>query len=195
MPRGAKLDENQLTTIKNLITEGVTYSDIGYRFGITRSAISGIAARKGWGLGVKQSNRPKVPARPGEPAPVAMPPKPKFQMLPDEPPPAPKPQPWPEAQKQATQPPAWAPPPLAPAAPELPPIEPAGKSVLLLDLREQHCRWPVNDGAPFRFCGSRKAPKSSYCEHHHRLSLPKASERSAAYTPPKVSAYKFRTLG
>jgi hypothetical protein len=196
--------DEEVALLRDCLVKGMSYGQMLPLFpGKARNALIGKAHRKGF-------HRLTVEAPP-PPTPVATPAAPvqasfkgfKFQMLPDEPAPSRHAfppavdvaQPWPEVQKQATQPPAWAPPPLASAAPELPPIEPAGEGVLLLDLREQHCRWPLNDGGPFRFCGCRKAPKSPYCEYHHRLSLPKVSEKRKPYVPPKVSAYKFRTRG
>lgn len=43
------------------------------------------------------------------------------------------------------------------------------------------CSWPVNDGAPYLFCGHAKLGKYSYCSMHHKLSRGRGtdSERSA----------------
>lgn len=32
------------------------------------------------------------------------------------------------------------------------------------------CQWPINDGSPWRFCGDKKIPGSSYCRDHHERS-------------------------
>lgn len=40
----------------------------------------------------------------------------------------------------------------------------------LVDLDNNHCRWPMGDprAADFGFCGLEKVPGVSYCEHHAR---------------------------
>lgn len=43
--------------------------------------------------------------------------------------------------------------------------EPKGHEVVLLDLREHHCRWPSNTVG--LFCGAPKQDGSVYCPHHH----------------------------
>ena len=34
------------------------------------------------------------------------------------------------------------------------------------ELTNQCCRWPIDDGSKFHFCGASKVPGTSYCEHH-----------------------------
>ena len=53
--------------------------------------------------------------------------------------------------------------------------------VKLVDLRDHHCRFPLgNPGDPaFRFCGLDREGKSSYCEHHRRLSISRYQEIDA----------------
>lgn len=41
----------------------------------------------------------------------------------------------------------------------------------LLDLDENDCRYPMNDGGPYLFCAGVKAEGSSYCEFHRALSF------------------------
>lgn len=43
------------------------------------------------------------------------------------------------------------------------------------------CSWPVNDGAPYLFCGHTRLGRYSYCSMHHKLSRGRGtdSERSA----------------
>lgn len=43
------------------------------------------------------------------------------------------------------------------------------------------CSWPVNDGAPYLFCGHSRLGKYSYCSMHHKISRGRGtdSERSA----------------
>lgn len=38
--------------------------------------------------------------------------------------------------------------------------------VTLLDLKTCSCRWPVNDGNPFLFCGDRAQAGGPYCATH-----------------------------
>lgn len=81
--------------------------------------------------------------------------------------------------------------------PEPPPAEPPIEGgILLMDLREQHCRWPINDGNPYRFCGARKAPGTlSYCAAHlkrHYRHPNAAEDRKAPVAKPKKSAWAFR---
>lgn len=42
------------------------------------------------------------------------------------------------------------------------------RRILLEDLTSTTCKWPVNDGGPFLFCGVSKAfdEKQPYCAHH-----------------------------
>ncbi len=49
----------------------------------------------------------------------------------------------------------------------MPPVE---QMVVLQDLEEWHCRWPINDprSPDFRFCGGKKVFGLPYCEHHVR---------------------------
>ncbi len=50
------------------------------------------------------------------------------------------------------------------------PDEPAPLNLTLLQLGPRNCRWPVNDGGPFRFCGARTAGGGmKYCPYHHEL--------------------------
>jgi hypothetical protein len=32
------------------------------------------------------------------------------------------------------------------------------------------CKWPINNGDPFRFCGAKRQLGSAYCEYHHAVS-------------------------
>ena len=54
----------------------------------------------------------------------------------------------------------------APPEPEeKPPPPPKPRRLTLLQLREHHCRWPVEDN-PFRFCGAYRQSGASYCRYH-----------------------------
>lgn len=76
------------------------------------------------------------------------------------------------------------------------PAEPAPEGgVLLLDLKPQHCRWPINDGGPYRFCGAHKeAGVLPYCAHHRKMRYRRPGDQEArvTYPKPKVSAFNFR---
>lgn len=40
----------------------------------------------------------------------------------------------------------------------------------LLDLDENDCRYPMNEGGPYLFCAEmRRDEKSSYCAFHHDI--------------------------
>lgn len=42
--------------------------------------------------------------------------------------------------------------------------------ISLIELEPGLCKWPVNDGGPYLFCGrDDRSEKSSYCCYHHRL--------------------------
>ena len=58
-------------------------------------------------------------------------------------------------------------------APVPPPAKPAPlKGILLFDLREGHCRWPLGNDRPARlFCGVASVGTSSWCEHHQRIAF------------------------
>jgi hypothetical protein len=58
-------------------------------------------------------------------------------------------------------------------APLPPPAKPAHlKGILLFDLREEHCRWPLGNDRPARlFCGAAAVGTSSWCEHHQRIAF------------------------
>jgi len=43
------------------------------------------------------------------------------------------------------------------------------RGILLDELQPYSCRWPLNDGGPFRFCGCRKLSlKGPYCAEHEK---------------------------
>lgn len=41
----------------------------------------------------------------------------------------------------------------------------------LLDLQCDECKWPMNDGGPFLFCGHPQHAGGAYCEYHHLVSV------------------------
>jgi GcrA cell cycle regulator len=59
------------------------------------------------------------------------------------------------------------------APPETPavtvvPVESATQPCTLMDLQPDSCKWPINDGNPFLFCGAPRRDDGPYCEHHAR---------------------------
>ncbi len=61
--------------------------------------------------------------------------------------------------------------PLRIVPPVPPPAKPAG-GLLLFDLREGHCRWPLGNDRPARlFCGAPSVGMTSWCEHHQRIAF------------------------
>ena len=51
----------------------------------------------------------------------------------------------------------------------------------LIMLTDCRCKWPLNDGGPFLFCGEAKQPSRPYCAYHSTAALGNGtgSERSA----------------
>lgn len=63
-------------------------------------------------------------------------------------------------------------------------IVPARQRKQLLELEDGHCRWPVGDPLKpdFYFCGAKKIPGLSYCEHHARRAFqPPPARRTRIY--------------
>lgn len=48
------------------------------------------------------------------------------------------------------------------------PVERSAYAVNLVDLNEQHCKWPVGDprSKEFHFCGAARAESFPYCQYH-----------------------------
>jgi len=143
--------DERVETLKRFCGQGLAFSAIAERMGMTRSAVLGKAFR------MKLRKTPAAPPRTRKrhsvtdngkriliPPHVADMQKAEAAMKAV----APK-------QEPKKQPPDGAPAPL---------------NVELLDLTDQNCRWPVNDGGPFLFCGHDRAHGSSYCEFHDDVS-------------------------
>lgn len=122
------------------VAEGLTGGQIGTLLGKTRSAIMGMAKRQGLKFGLGRE-RPKA-KRPVK----------KCVMLPL---------------------------PQCPSMPYLTPMElpvrtkPKDPVTLgdytIMQLKDCMCRWPMNDQAPFMFCGANT--DSVYCPKHYKLSV------------------------
>lgn len=78
-----------------------------------------------------------------------------------------------------------------------PPIEapepvdaPEPRNLTLMELTERTCRWPVNDGGPFLFCGCEAGLDRPYCDFHTELAKGKGteSERTAIRSALKAAA-------
>lgn len=60
----------------------------------------------------------------------------------------------------------------------------------MMMLTECRCKWPLNDGGPFLFCGEAKQPGRPYCAFHAAASIGSGteSERTAIRSALKVAA-------
>jgi GcrA cell cycle regulator len=133
--------EERLAEFNKLTAAGLSASQIAKRLGISRNAVCGKWDR----LGVSK------------PRPAA--PKPK---------PAPKPRT--AAPKPAPRPRTAAPKPALRAAMHVPDLAPGSLDIDFMAITSTTCKWPVNDGNPFRFCGVAKpAEGGPYCAFHARV--------------------------
>lgn len=77
-------------------------------------------------------------------------------------------------------------------APDLPGAfgAPQVAGVSLMMLTEHRCKWPINDGGPFLFCGEAKQTGRPYCAFHASAALGKGteSERTAVRSALKIAA-------
>jgi len=64
----------------------------------------------------------------------------------------------------------------------------AGVDLMLLT--EHRCKWPINDGGPFLFCGEAKKSDRPYCAFHNTASIGKGteSERTAVRSAMRMAA-------
>nr|QBM02683.1 hypothetical protein [uncultured archaeon] len=60
---------------------------------------------------------------------------------------------------------------------------PGSQLVTLQKRTSDQCRWPVNEGSPYLYCGAPRVPGKSYCAHHQRMLL-----RPPKHLPVKVGA-------
>lgn len=67
---------------------------------------------------------------------------------------------------------------------------PEPRNLTLMELTERTCKWPVNDGGPFLFCGCEADFDRPYCDFHTELAKGKGteSERSAERVALKAAA-------
>lgn len=170
-------DEERIARLKKMHADGESYQAIALYFDCSRSAIAGVCHRFGLASDA-QPRRPKQAIRAEDKA------LPRNQPAPDPAPivaaPAEDEAPrsrhaFPAAVDIAGPLPAeasiLATAPLAHGLPgEFMVTEFALPEGILLDeLQPYSCRWPLNDGGPFRFCGCRKLSlKGPYCEAHEK---------------------------
>lgn len=67
---------------------------------------------------------------------------------------------------------------------------PQTAGIPMLMLTAGRCKWPINDGGPFLFCGEAKKSDRPYCAFHNMAALGKGteSERSAVRSALKIAA-------
>lgn len=68
--------------------------------------------------------------------------------------------------------------------------DPHVAGVNLTMLTEHRCKWPINGGGPFLFCGEAKQSGRPYCAFHATSSIGKGteSERTAVRSALKIAA-------
>lgn len=139
--------EDKVKLLATLFSEGWSRGQIAAKLGVTRNAICGKLDRLGASLSsfVTGASGLERPPRRYEPQRVGRPAKQDRQAW--------RPTARPVAETAVA---------LAAEAPRAPPTSP----IVLMDLRHNTCRWPVNDGLPqFMFCGAHCDP-GPYCIEH-----------------------------
>lgn len=126
-----------VAAIRNYANEGLTGREIGVRFGVSRNTIIGVCYRNKISLGGAGTLTQKRVTNSNVPN-VAL------------------------KRKEARQ--RRAAPVRAPKPPEQPVAPPLG--ILVHELTNHTCRWPVHDTLPGRYCGQ-DTDAGSYCAHHH----------------------------
>lgn len=139
MPRTniKRWDADQVQHIRSLAGEGLAGRQIAEQYRTTRNAIMGVCHRNGIVLGGASPITEKCKIAAGTST-IA------------------------EKRKQSRQ--RVSAPIKAPPSPE-PPQGPTG-GILIHQLTNSACRWPVHDKLPGWYCGAH-AEGSSYCAHHH----------------------------
>ena len=58
-------------------------------------------------------------------------------------------------------------------------VVPQSQGVMIMELREGVCLWPLGDptSPEFRYCGARAAEGPPYCAHHAQIAYQPAAER------------------
>lgn len=158
---------DQLADIKGYISKGMSYSQIGAVFGVSRNAISGVVDRNKWiksgapSISIK-ANRKQGGIVGGAPGKTLR-----------------------EARKKARAKASVQPQEavvVTVSADSAPDDISAPLMLSLMDLTNRTCRWPIGDprASDFGFCGHETVSGSSYCSHHRERSIGQQTEREAA---------------
>lgn len=153
--------------IAEMLRDGATASDIGAKFGASRNAVIGLVHRHAElkAVGFKRAPSQRKDSQPTRAK--AIPSKPRHKTV------------------------------VVSVVPETQPIPEATFSmphvvgVPLLMLTDCRCKWPINEGGPFLFCGEVKPQgKAPYCAAHATASVGKGteSERTAVRVALKEAA-------
>ena len=129
-----------VSAIRTLASEGHTGREIGLRFGVSRNTIIGVCYRNKISLGGAGTLPQKRALNSSVPT-IALKRK--------------------EARQRRSAPVKAM---TLPIAPVFIPEHPAG--ILVHQLTNHTCRWPVHDTLPGRYCGQH-TDAGSYCAHHH----------------------------
>lgn len=131
----------EIATLKRLWDDGMSGDDIGKALQRTRNSVLGCIYRHGWQRGEPRERA--VPLQLEEP---------KRR--------GPKPPPKPSVAERVKA-------PIAKKAPIIP--EPPSLFKTLVALATNECRYAVNNGGPYLFCGQPVADRSRYCPHHKSI--------------------------
>lgn len=172
----------ELDLLRKCVEQQITFAQmVGLFDGRSRSALIGAAHRLGLKT-VKGSmigcNAPSAPAAPATPSPMSAVRERRPRVVRELQPPLETKEPVTESLDVA----------------QVPTPAPEG-GVLLLDLKPQHCRWPINNGGPYRFCGAHKeSGVLPYCAQHRKMRYrrPGDAEQRVTNPQPKFSAFNYR---
>jgi len=150
-------DDKAIARLTELVATGISYTTIGMKMHITKNAAIGKARR----LKLAKSPAPSTPIKYKKSVYTPKPPKPR---------PAPKPR----ALLPKEIPPT---PPVSVSIPEM-------RLVTMMQLTDQHCRYPIDTPTEMLFCGRIPDGQPPYCKAHAKL----------CYMPPREPNRSERTL-
>lgn len=158
--------EERVEKLKRLTNEGLSCSAIGLELGVSRNAIIGKQHRTGF-----RSKKPSGGARPTR----------RYTR-------APWAVPYPGGQRKGRG--QFKPRHNPGLATDLAP-EPALNPVGIFELKDSHCRWPVDGGGyQTMFCGDPAAERQSYCPHHCCVAYT-AGRQAVRVRPQGAISYVF----